>query len=65
MVTEEIKKEIVSILKDKEISSTEISSLINRNYHDALKILEELESEGIISKIEVGNKYTFWKLKNG
>lgn len=54
---------ILDILKNGEKSSTEISSLLNRNYYDCLKLLEKLETEDKIIKIQMG-KFTFWRLKD-
>jgi DNA-binding PadR family transcriptional regulator len=60
---EELKKEILEFLKDKEKSSTEIYHEFSRkNYYTILKILEEMEQEKLITKIEVGN-FTFWKVR--
>lgn len=58
-----MKNTILKTLKKGEKSTTEISNILNRNHYDTLKILEELETEKKIEKIEVG-KFTFWRLKN-
>lgn len=55
---------IIQILKEGEKSSTEIASILNRNYYDVLKLLEELESNNKIKRITMG-KFTFWRLNNG
>jgi len=57
------KERILEFLKTKEKSTTEISSFLSRNYYDAIEILEELEKEGKIERLNAGN-YTFWRLKN-
>lgn len=57
------KNKILEILKEGEKSTTELSSVINRDYYYCIRLLEELEKEKLIMKIEVG-KFTFWKLKN-
>lgn len=59
-----MKEQILEILKDKEKATSQIASIINKNYYDCLKILEELEIEGIIKRIKLGS-YTFWRVKNG
>lgn len=59
----ENKNKILEILKGGEKSTTELSSIINRDYYYCIKLLEELEKENLIVKIEVG-KFTFWKLEN-
>jgi predicted transcriptional regulator len=56
------KEEILNNLKKREKSTSEIASIISKNYYDCLRLLQELESENLIEKIEVGN-FTFWKLK--
>lgn len=58
------KEKILEELKKGEKSTSELSSIISRNYYDCLKILEELEIENKIEKINVG-KFTFWRVKNG
>ena len=58
-----MEEKILEILKKGEKSTTEISNLINRNHYNTLKILEELEKNNLIKKIEIG-KYTFWRLLN-
>ena len=62
---EDSKTKILEILKEGEKSSTEISSIIKRDYYKTLEILGELEQEGSVEKLNLGDKYTFWKLKNG
>ena len=57
------KNKILEILKEGEKSTTELSSIINRDYYYCIKLLEELKKEDLIIKIEIG-KFTFWKLKN-
>ena len=55
---------IINFLKDGEKSTTDISHNINRNFYDTNKLLEKLETENRVEKIEVG-KFTFWRLING
>jgi hypothetical protein len=53
----------LEFLKDKEKSSTEIYHKFNsRNYHFIVELLEEMEQEKLVTKIEVGN-FTFWKVR--
>lgn len=55
------KEKIIESLKDKEKSTSELCSVINRDWYYCLKILEELEKEGKLEKLEIG-KFTYWKL---
>lgn len=60
---DELKKEILEFLGEKEKSSTEIYHQFNRkDYYSIVKILEEMREEKLVTKIEVGN-FTFWKVK--
>lgn len=59
-----VREKILNSLKEREKSTSEIASITSKNYYDCLRLLQELESENLIEKIEVG-KFTFWKLKNG
>lgn len=60
-----MENKILEILKEGEKTTTEISSIIRRNYYDVVRILEDLESKKKLEKIEMG-KFTFWRLtKNG
>lgn len=61
---EEIITKILNILKEGEKSTSEVSSIINRNYYQSLSILEKLFEENKIEKIEK-NKYTFWRINDG
>lgn len=54
-------EEVVKFLKDNEKSTSEIASHLCKNYYDTIKILEDLESQGLITKIELG-RYTYWKI---
>lgn len=56
-----MEENVLEILKDGEKTTTEISSILKRNYYDTVGILERLESEKKICKIEMG-RFTFWKL---
>lgn len=58
------KEKIIESLAEKEKSTSELCSIINRDWYYCIKILEELESKGKIERIELG-KFTFWRLKNG
>lgn len=58
-----MKETILKILKEGEKTTTEIASIIRRNHYDTLHILEELEKEKKIKKIEIG-RFTFWRLYN-
>lgn len=57
-----MKDEILKIIKKAEKSTTEISNILNRNHYDTIKVLEEMEKDKLIEKIEVG-KFTFWRKK--
>lgn len=60
---EKTKKEILEFLGDKEKSSTEIyHKFNNKSYYLIVEILEEMEKEKLLDKIEVGN-FTFWKVR--
>lgn len=61
----DFKENILLLLQEKEKSTTEIASIMNRDYYFTLRLLEKLERENKIERIKLGNKYTFWKLKNG
>ncbi|HEY0090088.1 MAG TPA: FaeA/PapI family transcriptional regulator [Candidatus Lokiarchaeia archaeon] len=57
-----MKTKILNFLKRGEKSTTEIASVINRNYYSVLRLLEELEGENKILRISV-RKFTFWRIK--
>jgi len=56
------KQKVIDFLENKDKSSTEITSHLGRDYYFVLKLLEEMEGEGIIEKLEVG-KFTYWRVK--
>lgn len=57
-----VKGKIIEVLKEGEKSASEISVKIGRNFYITLELLEELELENMIEKIEVG-KHTIWRIK--
>ena len=59
------KEKIMKLLKDKEIrSSTRIAGTIGCNYPYTIKILEELEKEGLIKRLpSPDGKIMYWGLK--
>ncbi len=56
-----IDQKVINCLSDGEKSSTQIASILNKNYYDCLKILEQMQSENKIIKTTIGS-YTFWKI---
>jgi transposase len=63
MALKDNKKIILKEIKLNEKSTSEIASIINRDYYFTLKLLAELQHEGKIIKKEIGSKYTYWALK--
>jgi len=63
MEFEDKKKRILELLKQGEKSTSEITSLLNRNYYDVIQILEEMARENLIKKINI-KSFTYWKLKD-
>jgi len=62
---DEEKIKIIELLKKNgEMSQTEISSNLTKNYYKIREMLEELEAEGKITHSKLG-VYTFWRIKNG
>lgn len=59
------KKQILELLKDKEIRSTSrIAGTIYNNYVPTLKILKELEQEGLVKKMpSPDGKMLYWSIK--
>jgi len=56
-------KKVLEILKDTDEKSTsEIASIISRDFYFAQRLLEDLKGKNLIEKIEVGN-FTYWKIK--
>jgi len=60
-----MKEKILDLLKDKEVRSTSrIAGTVYANYIHALKILEELEQEGLVKKMpSPDGKMVYWRLK--
>ena len=56
-----MKDSILILLKKGKKATTEIASLIKRNYYDTLEALNDLKAEGKIEEIKKG-EYTFWEL---
>jgi len=44
-------------------TATEIAGILNRSYYDVLRVLNNLEKENKIEKIQIKN-YTYWRKKN-
>ena len=60
----EYTKRVLEYLKDGEKSTSELASLLSRDFYFTGRLLEDMEQEGLLIKIEVKN-FTYWKLKNG
>jgi predicted transcriptional regulator len=62
----EKKEIIIDILKKSEnpISTTEISSIISRDFYFTSRLLDDMASENLIKKISV-NKFTYWDSQDG
>ena len=59
------KNKVIIFLKDKcEISTSEIASLLSRDFYFTTRLLDEMEKEGILIKKELKN-FTFWKINDG
>ena len=61
----EYNKRVLEILKDNsEKSTSEIASLLSRDFYFTSRLLEDMEKEGLLIKLEVKN-FTYWRLKDG
>jgi hypothetical protein len=61
----ELKKKILEFLKQGEtrfISTTEIHATMNKGFYLIRNLMQDLETEDKVEKINFGG-YTFWKLK--
>lgn len=64
MEVKDYKKMTLDFLKDTEKSTSEIASLLSRDFYFTARLLEEMEKEDLLIKIEIKN-FTYWKIKNG
>lgn len=64
MESRDYKKTTLDLLKGTEKSTSEIASLLSRDFYFTTRLLEEMEKENLLIKIEIKN-FTYWKLKNG
>jgi len=64
MENKDYKKKVLEFLKDTEKSTSEISSLLSRDFYFTLRLLEEMKEENLLEKIEIKN-FNYWKIKNG
>jgi len=58
------KKRVLEFLKNNEKSTSEIASLLSRDFYFTSRLLDEMEKEGLLKKLEIKN-FTYWKIKNG
>jgi DNA-binding MarR family transcriptional regulator len=63
-MSEEKELKVLEFLRDGEKSTSEIASLMNRDFYYVTRFLEEMEQKGMLEKIPIKN-FTYWKLKNG
>ena len=54
------KEKILEFISEGEKSTSDIASYLSRNYYDVMKMMEQLEEEDCVIRIEV-SKFTFWK----
>lgn len=63
MENNDYKKRVLEFLKDNEKSTSEIASLLSRDFYFTARLLDEMEKEGLLDKNEIKN-FTYWKIKN-
>ena len=63
MNNEKKENKVLEILKDGEKSTSEIASIINRDFYFVSRFLEDMGQKNKIEKISIKN-FTYWRLKN-
>ena len=62
MDNEEKENKVLYILKEGEKSTSEIASILNRDFYFVSRFLEEMEQKNKIEKTQIKN-FTYWKIK--
>lgn len=63
MTLDQIKKEILEVLKRGSMASTTIATLIKENYWKVVLALNEMEQEGLLVNERKTKNQSVWKLK--